>query len=437
MECPNHKPEKDGARIKRLLFYSHDSYGLGNIRRMVAIAEYLVKRHSDIHILLLTGSTMLHAFRTHPQIDYIKLPCMQRDRTGAYEAKLSSLENEELISLRRELIKQSIIHFKPDLLLVDKKPAGLANELSDSFDFLSRLNPSPPKMLLLRDILDHPEVTHKIWKENGYFRFIEQHYDHVLIAGQATIFDAAKLYQFPESVRNKTTYLGYLKRVVSASNAVQPESPLFNGSEPKKHVLVAVGGGNDGLLTLKTYLLGLKQASWRDKLQTLLIYGPEMPDPERSELEILAAELPNVSLLEFTQDFISYLNTADLVVSMGGYNTVCEILSVGKPAIIIPRTEPVSEQLIRAKCFSRKERVTYIHPDQLNTDTLMDNVYVQLFTPCVPINDQGINMGGMENIRKLIIEQIESLSMSSINASLIMERKYEDRVYHEALPKVF
>jgi predicted glycosyltransferase len=33
---------------------------------------------------------------------------------------------------------------------------------------------------------------------------------------------------------------------------------------------------------------------------------------------------------------------------MGGYNTLCEILSFDKPALILPRTEPRLEQYIRA-----------------------------------------------------------------------------------------
>jgi len=36
------------------------------------------------------------------------------------------------------------------------------------------------------------------------------------------------------------------------------------------------------------------------------------------------------------------------VVAMGGYNTFCEVLSLDKRALIVPRTEPRLEQYIRA-----------------------------------------------------------------------------------------
>jgi predicted glycosyltransferase len=43
------------------------------------------------------------------------------------------------------------------------------------------------------------------------------------------------------------------------------------------------------------------------------------------------------------------MNRASAVVAMGGYNTFCEILSLDKPALIVPRARPRLEQTIRAR----------------------------------------------------------------------------------------
>jgi len=40
---------------------------------------------------------------------------------------------------------------------------------------------------------------------------------------------------------------------------------------------------------------------------------------------------------------------AEGVVAMGGYNTFCEVLSLDKPALLIPRSTPRLEQTIRAR----------------------------------------------------------------------------------------
>jgi predicted glycosyltransferase len=52
------------------------------------------------------------------------------------------------------------------------------------------------------------------------------------------------------------------------------------------------------------------------------------------------------------------------VVAMGGYNTFCEILSWNKPALIIPRTTPREEQLIRAQNAANLGIVCLLDPRQ-------------------------------------------------------------------------
>ena len=51
------------------------------------------------------------------------------------------------------------------------------------------------------------------------------------------------------------------------------------------------------------------------------------------------------------------------VVAMGGYNTFCEILSLDKPAVIVPRTRPRLEQRIRAERAQELGLVRMLDPD--------------------------------------------------------------------------
>ncbi len=47
----------------KLMVYSHDAFGLGNMRRMLAICEHLLQEIPGLSILLLSGSPMLQGFR--------------------------------------------------------------------------------------------------------------------------------------------------------------------------------------------------------------------------------------------------------------------------------------------------------------------------------------------------------------------------------------
>ncbi len=352
----------------RVLIYTHDTFGLGNIRRMLAIAEHLVASDQRLHVLLITGSPMLQGFRVSPRIDFIKLPCLDRDQAGTYQVRSLPLQVDEVLRMRSDLIRSTLLSFQPDLLLVDKNPLGVGGELAPVLETLDEL-PNPPAVaLLLRDILDEPETTSRIWERSGYHEVIRRHYDLVLVAGQPDIFDMAAEYRFPSSTRRLLRYCGYIQRRNLQSSASRPVA-----SSPG--ILVSVGGGGDGSRLIRCFLEGLRQnLSRHQNLRSTVITGPEMPASERAHIEGLARGMEGLTLHEFCSDLPSVMADADLVIGMCGYNSACEILASRKRAIAVPRVEPVQEQLIRAERFSRRGLLTLLHPEQLTPATLMRSV---------------------------------------------------------------
>jgi predicted glycosyltransferase len=152
-------------------------------------------------------------------------------------------------------------------------------------------------------------------------------------------------------------------------------------AEQERLVVVTLGGGGDGFDSITKYLAGLSQLPPDHKLHSLIITGPEMTPMQSQALLHQAASLAHVTMLEFTNDLMSFLGAADVVISMGGYNTICEILSLGKKAIVIPRVRPVQEQLIRAQRLSRLGFFRYLHPDDLTPAGLMQAVFDELSAP--------------------------------------------------------
>lgn len=392
--------------MKRILIYSHDTYGLGNIRRMLAIAGFLSERHRDISILLLTGSPMVHAFRIPHNVDYIKLPCLQRSVTGEYSARLEAFETDALVALRSGVIKLAVENFKPDLFLVDKKPEGLSGELRTTLQSLEVMENPPRMMLLLRDILDAPDVTTDIWQKHDYYSSIERHYDEVAVVGQKSVFDVTKEYSFPATIAAKTTFCGYLNRPKSSRDKAQTRGKL--GLSNQRLVVVTVGGGADGKHVLMRYLEGIRIRPLEQDGRSILFSGPEMSATDRFALHQLAAECENVTLKEFSDDLPAYLDAADLVVAMGGYNTVCEILSLDKRAIIVPRTTPVLEQKIRAERLANLGLVDVITPENLTADALSALVRRNLQSVPKPDGKMVLDMNGMERLEERIIAQISA-----------------------------
>src|SRR4029077_13532754 len=115
--------------MTKMLVYSHDTFGLGNIRRMLAICEHLAGVLPDLSILLVTRSPLIQSFRLPPRLDYIKLPCLTRTDREDYSSRYLDLDLDLTIRLRSKLILSAVDAFRPEVLLVDKKPLGIKNEL--------------------------------------------------------------------------------------------------------------------------------------------------------------------------------------------------------------------------------------------------------------------------------------------------------------------
>ncbi|MEL6166375.1 MAG: glycosyltransferase, partial [Cyanobacteria bacterium J06628_3] len=167
----------------RIIVYSHDAFGLGNIRRMLAICEHLLSEIPELSILLLSGSPMLQGFRLPKGLDYIKLPCVNRGNTGQVAVKFLGMDVDEIVKLRSELIFSAAVNFQPDLFLVDKKPYGIKNELAATVKYLHSNLPKTKLVLLLRDILNKPEQTVSEWQKNDYCEIIEKFYKLLLVVG--------------------------------------------------------------------------------------------------------------------------------------------------------------------------------------------------------------------------------------------------------------
>ncbi|MEB3295787.1 MAG: glycosyltransferase [Synechococcales bacterium] len=361
----------------KLMVYSHDAFGLGNIRRMLAICEGLLEQIEDLSILILSGSPMLQSFRLPPRLDYIKLPCINRGETGQLRAKDLGTSLQETLQLRSDLMRSVAANFQPDVLLVDKKPYGIEGELTETIRHLKSELPETKLVLLLRDILDRAEVTIADWEKHDYYNAIAQFYDRVLVVGMPQIFDVTREYQFPAAVNRKVRFCGYMRRP-EGHQAVADIRQALGILPTEQLILVTPGGGEDGYQLISTYLQGLRLLPSQNTLKTLIFTGPEMPASQRMAIAEQVASLPQVMVREFSDDLMSYIAAADAVVAMGGYNTICEILTADRPAVIVPRIKPSQEQLIRASRMQQLGLFKAIHPEQLSPTKLMRSVLYQL-----------------------------------------------------------
>ena len=356
--------------MKRILVYSHDTFGLGNIRRMLEVARHLVQSSSEVSVLVITGSPMLHAFRIPDRIDYVKLPCLSRNVDGRYGARTLPISLEQTVRLRANLIRSAIADFEPDLILVDKKPFGVEDELAGALEAMSSSAKRPKLVLLLRDILDSAESTTRVWRKNGYFEAISAYYDQVLVVGCPEVYDLRREYDFPPFAAAKVRFCGYIAREAGRQPREAVRRTLgVDAKEPL--LLVTPGGGEDGHELVSNVMRALHAMPASQRPRTHIVCGPEMSEPRRAAVHQAAQALTNASVQDFCDDMMSLMSAADVVVAMGGYNTVCELLTLRKRALIVPRVKPGTEQSIRAERMAAMGFLRMLHPDLLSPTTML------------------------------------------------------------------
>ncbi len=363
-----------GPSIKVFL-YSHDTYGLGHLRRNLAIAEHLLTREDSFSVRLLTGSPVIGDWNLPQGLDVTALEPVVKIGVETYAPRSSPLPFNLVKAYREALILRAVIEERPDIFLVDHAPAGMNGELLSTLAYIQRELPDTTVVLGLRDILDCPETVRRIWREQAIIPLLETLYGRILVYGDRELFDVAEGYGVPPELAAKFTYCGYVSRpIVQAEPRVDT---VF------RTVLVTAGGGEDGYFLMEAYLKALALLEETD-VRSLIVTGPLMSAVQRQALDDLSSGRPDVEIITSTADLPTLLQQSALVVAMGGYNTSVEIVASGRPAIIVPRAAPRAEQRMRAAMFARLGLVWSLEPGadlDRRLAELIDSVLAGVTTP--------------------------------------------------------
>ena len=342
---------------QRVLLYSHDTFGLGHLRRSRTIATALVDAHPGRSALIVTGSPIAGRFDFAERIDHVRLPGVVKQPDGSYTSLNLNMPIDEMVQLRGAIIAATARQYAPDLVIVDKEPWGFRQELRET---LEDIQAAGARIVLgVRDVLDEEDVLSAEWERKNAQEAIERFYDEIWVYGIPEICEPLTGMGLSPRMQARIRYTGYLRRE-------SPDWPAdyVEGLTDGPYILVATGGGGDGNALVDWVLRAYEQDPTL-RQNALVVYGPFMPAADRAEFDTRVAALAGrVTAISFNPRFERLLDRAEGVVAMGGYNTFCEILTTDTPAVIVPRTEPRREQAIRAEAAERLGLVRMLLPER-------------------------------------------------------------------------
>lgn len=389
------------SRSKRVLLYSHDSFGLGHVSRCRTIANALVAADPNVSVLIVSGSPVIGSYEFRSGIDFVRIPgVVKLIDTGEYDSANLRVGVELTLAMRTRIIRDTADIYSPDLFIVDKEPTGLRGEVVPALRLLKERG--TPLVLGLRDVMDDPAALAQEWERKNVVPALRDLYDEIWIYGLPQINKPLTGIEVPPSVRHKMVYTGYLRRDLPLHTDIPHEMEEIDGP----FILVTAGGGGDGA-DLIDWVLAAYESDQYIPYGAVIVFGPFMSAAEREAFKERAAKFRNIRTLTFTNNLGALMQRAAGVVAMGGYNTFCEILSFDKKAIIVPRTRPRLEQFIRARAARNVGLIEMLDAERGRDPHAMATALRQLPQQGLPsdVVVPGL-LDGLPNVWRLVAKQL-------------------------------
>lgn len=370
--------------------YSHDTFGLGHLRRCRTIAHSIVEQYKGVSVLIISGSQIAGAFDFKARVDFVKIPSVIKLYNGEYDSIGEYIDIEEILEMRKLIIQRTAEAFNPDIFIVDKEPMGLKGELEPTLEMFKHTDTQT--VLGLRDVMDSPELLMEEWTKQNMLEKIDNYYDTAWIYGPEHFWNPLEGLDVSSSLKNKLKYVGFLER----ENQSIPSTEGY--SLPEKYILVTAGGGGDGIAIMEQ-VLAAREYDPQIDFPIVMVLGPFMKSENRDRLRLRASRLANVTVIDFESRMEVLMQNAIALVGMCGYNTFCEVLSFDRKALFVPRTKPRQEQYIRAKRASEIGLSSMLTPEEAAIPSVMADALRTLPELKLPSESLAKNdMAGLDNI---------------------------------------
>ncbi|NEP17136.1 MAG: glycosyl transferase [Leptolyngbya sp. SIO4C1] len=357
--------------MKTLIFYCQHILGIGHLVRSLEIARGLMK---DFQIYFVNGGEIIDQFPIPPGIEMINLPAIKTDAGFRQLQVPDCFETvDQALEARRQLLLELCDRIRPDVVMVELFPFGRRRFSTELIPFLERARTYGAKVVCsLRDIVVTKQDRAR--HEAKVCKLLNCYFDQLLIHGDPAFVPLELSFGSVHQLRCAVHYTGYVVKALERNSIPLPVRQPF--------ILVSVGGGRFGHDLLASVALASALLADRMPHQIQIFAGPFSPAPIFEQLRQLAAHQPNLSVNRYTPHLLSYMQQADLSISMGGYNTTLNVLQTGVRAMLLPfKGNDDQEQTLRADRLEQLGLVRVIRPEDLPPERLADCIVEHLQQP--------------------------------------------------------
>ena len=276
----------DRLQDTKVLIYSHDSFGLGHLRRCRTIAHSLVDSYKGINVLIVSGSPVISQFDFKSRVNFITIPGVVKLRDGDYTSLALHVDIDQTLAIRSSMIQHAAEIFDPDVFIVDKEPLGLRGEVEHTLKLLKLRGTI--NVLGLRDVMDDAEALQTEWQRKNVAPALEDLYDEIWVYGSESIANPIQGIEITGKTREKMHYLGYLRR------ELPPNQYLPNGLGKSPYILITTGGGGDGEMLVDWVIRAYESAYVDQLLPGYIVFGPFMSQTTQRKFQARIRKIPKL-----------------------------------------------------------------------------------------------------------------------------------------------
>ncbi|MEB3180016.1 MAG: glycosyltransferase [Nostocaceae cyanobacterium] len=394
------------------MFYCQYLSGMGHLVRSTEIVRSLVK---NFQVYFINGGPVIDGFEIPPQVELIRLPALWLEN-GKFTVGNSPFSVAETKESRKNQLIAAVDRVQPDCLITEFFPFGrhkLFFELLPLVEHIKNTQPNTKIVCSLRDVIGKVSDSQE---EETIFRLMNQYFDLLLFHSDAQFQTFADSFSRHKEIKSQVIHTGFVTQPLSQQSSTVSE--LWGRINPEtKKILVSVGGGRIGYELLEAVVKAseILAASINHKIQ--MFTGPFLPEEKLLKLQQSVGSRDNIEIARFTPQLLAYMNSADISISLSGYNTTMNILSTGVRAIVVPigHDNQDKEQLVRTQKLEELGIVEVVHPEILEPAYLAERIIASLNNKQETNKSPLFNLNGAENTAAFLQDFLKTKVLVSAN----------------------
>lgn len=373
-------------------------YGIGHFVRTIELAKGLCNHFS---VFILNGGESVPNFYIPSEINLIPLPAIYKQENVSYLSPVDSTYSiEECFKKRRDIIDNTLSNLKPEIIITEHFPFGLLFEDEVVYLITSAklLNSNVLVVCSVRDIIESASGN---IKDNITVQLLNKWYDLLLIHGDEKYYHLKNTFSRYNEISIPNYHTGYVIKSIEQNIKTDHIKPI---------ILASIAGGRLGKELLNALIKNHSAVNKKIIHKLILFTGAFESRFEELSNEIKKLSSDDIELFSFDREsYLSYFSQADLVISLGGYNSIIEAISNRKRLLVYQRgfAHGNEEQDLRLNLFKEIGILNVISSEDLNNCNLADSIIQSL------INDIdrniNLNVNGVAFSTELILKLYKNI----------------------------